>query len=526
MPISSRDVPNPAGGSLLFYSYLGAPTLTTISGTGKIGTPTAAPSVPALGNQGAPIAVTFLPNGASIVTWSVGNFGDYMGYRSAKGQIGAPVRLPDGFASLAVRKSEILTSEGGGTGVTVTSFKLSSAGAIGQGSSPVNVFTGQPIFNSSWITVDSSGSAVVVVNGSTDNEDTEQVFTTDRTAKGVWGAQHQLNATGGSVEKVSFGASPGGRAILDWVNAPTNTAATMSASIHLPGKGFGAPITIGSVSSSGGAFILQSAAAGADGTLAVGETKRVYNSGGIVFTTQNSVRIAAPAATTLGGPVAVPGSNSTFGISSLGAGDSQAVVGDVQQTYGDPDNAGTYHESQFTSASILKAAAAPVSQTFGSSSGNYNGNGSSGCGCPQQPPTLSVTGVALDNNGLATAVGQLKPGGVLSYAVRAGKAPTPKPRLSVTTKLVATSTHVSDKLACAVSTCKGTLTLSAKVGQKTETLAETSYTIKPGKHQSVSAKLTAAGKKALKHAKAHHVKATLVVTVTHATTITKHVTVS
>jgi hypothetical protein len=125
-PITAQAVADPAGGSLLFYSLDGIPTLERISATGKVGTSQFVPAVQSLPNFGAPGQIAFLPNGGAVISWTLNPYGPYMAYRSPSGKFGKPVALP-GFG-IAVRTGEILSEGNSGTGITVEDWTLTSAG--------------------------------------------------------------------------------------------------------------------------------------------------------------------------------------------------------------------------------------------------------------------------------------------------------------------------------------------------------------------------------------------------------------
>lgn len=520
-----QSVPDPAGGALLYYNRNGVPTLSRVSASGSLGAPAQIPVVTSLGNFGTPGNIVFLANGGAIVTWILTTYGPYMAYRSPSGTFGKPVAVSSGISSVAVRTGEVLTIGPGGTGMSAESWTLKSNGTITAKSGPTSVYTGQPLFSQSWLALDSAGSAEVIVLGSIDNGDTESVTAAVRTAKGVWKPQTQVSHAGAFVTKLAFATAPGGRAILTWIEAPTNVAATSYTEVRPAGKPFGAATNTGAVASSDGAFLYPGAAAGPDGTLATSISQKTFT--GAAPQTSTVVRITAPKASQVGNGHTVPGSDKTFNV-ALGAGHGEAIVGMHGETITDAGVAfpSSYHESQTTSAAIISPTGSSITKTLGSSSGLYDGNGGDGCGCATSPPHASVMGVSLDGAGLAVAIGQLTPGDVLKYAVRAGSA-TAKPKITVSSKhAAATSSKIPVKLACAKAACKGTLTLTAKVGKKATRLASSSYSIAAGKHKTIKAKLTKAGKKALKGAKKHHVHATLVVTVKGGSKVTAHVTVS
>jgi hypothetical protein len=241
---------------------------------------------------------------------------------------------------------------------------------------------------------------------------------------GQWSAQTDLSGSGVYVQKAVFATSPGGRAIVNWITGNTALAADSYTEVRPSGKTFGAAAHTGSVSSANGAYILEHAAAGADGTLAVAVTDRVYSTA-TAFTETTAVDIASPTATALGGALADPAATNP---QSLGAGGGGAIVGTVLATYGAGKSGypSSYSASQRVVTDIIRPKSATVAHQLGSSSGYYDGNGGDGCPCLGSPPVASITGAALDPAGNGVAVGQLSPGGVLEsarYVVASANAP-------------------------------------------------------------------------------------------------------
>ncbi len=423
LPSPAESFPDAAGGSFLFYVLGGKPTVAHVSGAGAIGTSVSVPAIPDLVSTGTPGTLALLSTGGAVFTWTLTTYGSsYMAYRSATGVWGAPVQLPSGFSNIAASSTEVLTSEGSSTGLSVESFSLSPTGAIKLASGPVNVYTGEPLFGQSWLALDAAGSAELVVFGSTDGGDTESVSTVSRTATGKWSKQAELSVSGQYVNAATFAGAPGGRAVVTWVVGQTAFAATSYAAMRVPGGGFTSILQTGSVSDSNGAYLLVKAAAGADGTLAVATTSRLYESNGVSYTTSTTVRKAAPSGTALGSAVAVPSMPE-----SLGAGDGEAIAGTLLATYsaGNPSYPSSYTEAQQVVAVIV--ANSVTSHVLGNSSGLYDGNGSEGCPCPTGPPAASISGVAVSVAGDAAVVGQLEPGGVLSWSAYVAAAPPAAP---------------------------------------------------------------------------------------------------
>jgi hypothetical protein len=421
----AESVPDPLGGSLLFYVLNGTPTIATVTSGGTVGGPVSVPAIPSLNSSGTAGKIAFLSTGAAIVTWTLSSYGSsFMVYRSPTGGWGSPVQLPSGFSNLAVRSGEVLTSEGSGTGISTESWTLSGTGGLTLATGPTNVYVGQPLFNTSWLALDPAGTAELVVYGSTDNGNSETIAAASRNAAGSWSAQSQLSASGQYVSSGAFATAPGGRSILNWVTGATYSAADSYTAVRPSGQAFGAAVGTGSVSNVNGASIAAVAAAGADGTLAVALTEKVYTSG-TAFTTVTNVLTAVPTAAALGAAVPVP---SAVLPSSLGADNGQVIVGSVVATYGagNPSYSSSYSATQQVIATIVGPGSTMASQVLGSSSGLYDGNSGQGCPCAQSPPVASITGVALDPSGNGIAVGQLTPGGVLasaSYVVGSATAP-------------------------------------------------------------------------------------------------------
>lgn len=132
----------------------------------------------------------------------------------------------------------------------------------------------------------------------------------------------------------------------------------------------------------------------------------------------------------------------------------------------------------------------------------------------------------MSGHGFEVAVGQLKPGGPLSYAVVSASVP-PAPDISITSKnLTASAKSVGVGVKCSTAPCSGTVTLTRIVKKKTVTLASGAYSLKAGKHTSVTATLTKAGRSAFKNAATKPVKVTVDVTVKGGKTVTKTLKVS
>jgi hypothetical protein len=514
----AQVIADPAGGAVMFYVRDNVPTLTSVTSGGVAGGAKAVPAVPSLDNSGAPERINFLSDGASIVTWDLPSYGSYMAYRSPSGTFGKPVALPSGFSSLAVQPGNVLTETTGGGGIEVQDWTLSSTGALTAKGAAVPAYTGAVQFGEAWLALDKSGSAELVVNTGLAPV---AVF---RTAAGAWGSPVTLSPPGVDANAVKFAAAPDGRAIVGWVQVTgTNLASAMYIAIRTPGHSFGAKVEVASAASAEGATIAPAVAAGTDGTFAIGASTFVGNPDD-TNTPGGSVRVVPADSTTPGAAV----TDAQFYLATLGAANSEAIAGYDATAYAAGSSApGSYREAQATTATIIPAKGSSSSKVFGTTSGLYDGNGSAGCGCAQAPPGAAVDGVALDTKGLAIAVGQLTPAGVLAYADRPGAAKAPAPKLSLgPSTLKATSSAIPIRVSCAISTCKGALTVTAKASGKTVTVAAATYSIAPGKHKIVKASLTKAGKKALAHAKKHHVKAKITATVKRGKTITEAVTVS
>jgi hypothetical protein len=418
--------PNPLGGSVLFYSAGSKPLLMTISAKGVTNAPVHVPTVAALDNLGTPIAVKFLANGASIVTWTLTTYGSkYMAYRSPSGQFGPAHVLPSNFSGLAVRDSEVLTSEGGGTGITVESWTLSPAGILTLKSGPTSVYTGQPLFNQSWVALDANGTAAVVVLGST-NSGPESLHVVTRSALGKWSTTTILSGAGQYVIGADVAVAPGGRAVATWVIAQTATAAHSYESVRLVGHLFATPTSTGLTASTYGAYILVRAAAGADGSLAVSTTRKTYSSGS-VFSYLTSVRIGGPVATTLGASIATPYAVFPQSLSTSGG---AAIVGSITGTVGtgNATYASSYSYQQSVYESTITPGSSSTTHLFGGSSALYDPNGGEHCGCPQSPPAASMPALSLDPSGNGVVAGQLIPG--LAYQRSTFVAQTPSPPLS------------------------------------------------------------------------------------------------
>ena len=400
----ARAVGDPAGGSVLFYVLNGIPAVAPVAASGKIGKSVDVPSVSGLNDVGTPGPVAFLTSGSAVFTWTLSTYGtEYMAYRSTSGVWGKPVLLPSGYSNLAVRTHEVLTSESSGTGVSVESWTLSASGGLTLASGPTNIYTGQPLFNTSWLSLDPKGTAELVVYGSTDEGNTESLQGVTRGATGTWSTQLPISNPGQYVSAAHFAAAPGGRAILTWVISNTYFAADSFTAIRRVGHPFGAPVGTGSVSDANGAAILVAAAAGPDGTLAAAVTERLYASNGIAFTDSTDIYRSGPTASVLSGPVGDP---EAVYPQSLGAGATSIIVGSVISTYGTGNSSypSSYTDTQQVFVTIIGTGIAH-SKLLGASSGLYDGNGGDGCPCATSPPATSISGVSLDSAGNALALG-------------------------------------------------------------------------------------------------------------------------
>jgi hypothetical protein len=525
--VAAQAIPDPAGGAMLYYSAYGIPTVRRVKPNGSLGPAQAVPPFSNLGNYGPPHQVAFLPNGAAIVTWQLSSYGtDYMAYLSPTGTWGAPVQTADAVTSIAVRAGEVLTSEAGGPGVTADDWTLSSSGKLTHKSGPISVFTGNPLFGQSWVALDNSGSATVISYGYTSSNSSEEVYQTVRSKNGVWGSSTSVSGTTGAIQNVVFAAAPGGHAVVAWQDRPSGTAPVMSAAIRVSGGGFGTADALSSPTSAYFAYAIPIVAAGSDGTLGVAVSNEIgngpYDSS---YTTTNSVWLVAAGAKTFTGPKTVTGTTDKFLINSLGAVSGAALVGIHEEkiTGGKATYPSSYHATETTTAVRVPSSGASQLKNFGSTSGLYDGNGGDGCtSCAgTSPPPASVSGVALSGHGFEVAVGQLKPGGSLSYAVVAATLP-PVPAVSITSKrLTASTKSVSVAVKCSKAACRGTITLTRTAQKKTVTLGSGPYSLKTGTHASITVTLTKAGRSAFKNAATKAVSATVHVTVKGGKTVTK-----
>lgn len=532
-PVTS--VPDPAGGSMLYYSVYGVPTVQRVSATGTLGTPKSVPPYSTLGDAGSPGQIAFLANGTAIVTWVLAPYGtDYMAALSPAGAWGNVVAAAG--TSVAARTGEVLTSEAGGGGITADDWTLASNGTLTHKAGPTTVFTGNPLFGQSWVALDASGSAVVATIGYTEANDNEEVYQSTRSTAGSWSAQASVSGSTGSIQNVSFAAAPGGHAIVAWQEDSSLTAPSSSAAVRVPGAGFGAAQPLSAPTSTYFAYSIPVVAAGADGSLAVGVSNEIGN--GVyesTYTTQNFVWRVAPGATTVTGKATVAGTTNKFLFSSLGVGDGSVIAGIHEETLGDsPGNAAyshSYRATETTTAVIVPASGPAVTKNFGSVSGLYDGQETCTPCDGTSPPAASVDAVSLDGKGNAVAVGQLAPGsGATSYATRSVAAPVKpaaKPTLRISSKKAkATKKVVPLTLRCTNAACKGKVALSKTIKHKSKLLASASYSIKTGTTATVRLKLTAAGKKAFKHAKKHHVKVLATATVKGGKSVAAAVTVA
>jgi hypothetical protein len=524
--VAAQAIPDPAGGAMLYYSAYGVPTVQRVKPDGSLGPTKAVPTFSTLGNYGPPHQVAFLPDGAAVVTWQLSSYGtDYMAYLSPSGAWGAPVQTAGGVTSIAVRAGEVLTSEAGGPGVTADDWTLSSSGKLTHKSGPTSVFTGNPLFGQSWVALDNNGSATVVSYGYTSSNSSEEVYQTVRSKNGGWGNATTISGTAGAIQNVVFAAAPGGHAVVAWQDRQSATAPVMSAAVRGSGSGFGAAQALSSPTSTYFAFAIPIVAAGSDGTLAVGVSNEIgYDVYGSSYTTTNSVRLVAAGAKAFTSPKTVTGTTNKFLINSLGAVSGAALVGIHEEkiTGGKAAYPSSYHATETTTAVRVLSSGGGQLKNFGSISGLYDGNGGDGCTpCDgTSPPPASVSGVALSGHGFEVAVGQLKPGGSLSYAGVA--TPPPVPAVSITSKrLTASAKSVSVGVTCSKAACRGTITLTRTVKKKTVTLASGTYSLKTGKHAGITVTLTKAGRSAFKNAATKAVGATVHVTVKGGKTVTK-----
>jgi hypothetical protein len=299
----------------------------------------------------------------------------------------------------------------------------------------------------------------------------------------------------------------------------------------MSGGGFGAAHALSSPTSTFFASAIPIVAAGSDGTLAVGVSNEIGN--GVyesTYTTTNSVWLVSSAAKAFTGPKGVKGTTNKFLINSLGVISGAALVGIHEEkiTDGNSTYPSSYRATETTTAVRVPSSGGSQLKNFGSTSGLYDGNGGDGCTpCDgTSPPPASVAGVALSGHGFEVAVGQLKPGGSLSYAVVAAILP-PVPVVSITSKrLTASAKSVKVVVKCTKATCRGTLTLTRTVRKKAVTLGSGPYSLKAGNHGTVTVALTKAGRSAFKNASTKPVGATVHVTVKGGKSATKTLQVS
>ena len=224
----------------------------------------------------------------------------------------------------------------------------------------------------------------------------------------------------------------------------------------------------------------------------------------------------------------MPGTTNKFLISSLSAVKDSALAGihEEKVSAGKAAYPSSYRATETTTAVRVPANGSATVTNFASSSGLYDGNGSEGCTpCDgTSPPSASVSGVAIGADAVQVAVGQLKPGGNLSYAVLP-TTPPPTPSISiVSTHATAKAKSVTVTVKCAKAPCKGSVTLTP-VGKK-KVLASGTYDLSAGKQGDVRLTLTSAGKDAFKHADTKAVKVTGHATVKGGKTVTASIKVT
>jgi hypothetical protein len=526
----AQTVPDPAGGVLLYYSANGVPAVRHVSAAGALGPQLNVPPYSKLGDVGNLGTVAFLADGAAIVSWQLEPYGtDYMAYLSPTGKWGAPV--PAVGTTVAVRKGEVVTAEPGGTGITADDWSLSSSGVLTHTAGPTTVFTGDPLFGTADLALDANGSAVVVTMASTVANGDEEVYAVTRSTGGTWSTTPQnLSNQSEQVARVSFAAAPGGRAVVAWESEPTTSPADIEepsafAAVHGTTGGFGSAVALASINTSAQSYrsdILPITAAGTDGTLAIGITAETGNGeyeGD--YSIANTIRTVSKSSTTIGGAKAVTGTPGTFAFTALGVGAGEVAGGMLESVYGAAKGTGpapsSYNASEATTTVVVPASGTQTAKNLGAVSGRYDGNGSEPCpSCDgSSPPSASVTAVAIDKFGTVVAAGQLIPGGGLAWAHRLGSVPaTPVVKITATTAK-ATKKFVPLTLRCSTAACKGAAALGRTGAKKFVPLASVAYSIRAGRAKTVLLKLTAAGKKAFKHASAKHpVKVTAYASVT------------
>jgi hypothetical protein len=412
---------DPLGGSLLYATNSGYPSITPVAADGSLGRSVVVPNDgPTCGSYGTPGPVAMISNGNAIVTWySIGEFATYscMAEYFVNGTFGPATFVSDGIGTLSAQPDEVLTSAGG----TVLDWTIDSKGTIAAKGSPVNLVP-DPVAGSAGIALDPDGSAVMAAIVYLDDYSYSEIWTATRSASGTWATAAEMAASNDDAVGIQMAAAPDGRAIVAWQDWSTNGSSdTTYAAVRQPDKAFTSATAINSLTSAYLTDAYTSVAAGADGTLAVAAIGITYTDS-YSFTTSSSVDLVAPADSALGAPTGLASfsghldqTESAVGSTgfvvagyasglALGAGDDAVLVGGIVQTQTAPDPADPGSGGRIVDQTVLALRVTnggTVSHPLSQLSATYPWSGG------PNPPSTNFSGASIDKQGNGVLAGQL-----------------------------------------------------------------------------------------------------------------------
>jgi hypothetical protein len=358
---SDQILSSPTGALLRYSLQNGSPSVATFE-AGVLGPETALPGADSDGELG---QVAFLPDGTAVMS-----FAPY-----ASDHLDLVVRLPSGqfgpvfegsfdepIVGFAGRPGEVLVarltygkSPAYRPAIAATSLSIAANGTLTPTGPPTVLYEVPPPpgpeygvhFGASAVAMDADGQADVVTY-SESVEYADEVIDVSRDAAGTWGAPRSLSAAlpaASTTHGLQVAVAPGGRALLDFQTAkypPLNSGGadqledTVWESLREPGGTFSTPTQVVSLAGKGGVQSRELVAAGGDGTVALAagtESCQNFEDASEVPSRAVSVLVAAPGKPLASQAVSIlDTAAAATGLTSLGAGDGQALVGLVDET--------------------------------------------------------------------------------------------------------------------------------------------------------------------------------------------------
>jgi hypothetical protein len=425
-------------GALMRYSVSGnRPSLATFGPDG-LGPATAIPSAPA---GALPGPVAFLPDGSAVISY----YQFYTGplrlvVRAANGTFGPAYNLTSGAQSFAARDGEVLVLGAAFFNVkqvTASSLSIGPGGTLTPVGGAAVIYTAPgnpPDLYGTQISapvagLDTNGEADAVITVDHVSTSGDEVLEMHRSAAGAWGAPQSLSAGlpgAAFASEPKAAVAPGGRTLIAFNTGDGSlTKSTLWRSLREPGSTFPAPSLVNDLSGVGGAINTTLAAAGGDGTLALGVFALTCQSISSEVKLETLRALVAPP----GGPLGSYSANVLDSAAdqsrmiSLGAGHGEAIFGltDQQVTGGNADNVcqSVITNGQAGTISDRVSIVGPdgsSDHTFGSGTYDGNGNGS---------VVLSADAVGLNATGDGAITGRLAASGVPASAFYQGPPPVP-----------------------------------------------------------------------------------------------------